>query len=448
MLRSTVRIATLVVLVIAAPARAQQVTAVTHAVLIDGNGGEPVPDAVVVIRGSVIEVVGPARSVLVPRSANVIDAHGRTLMPGLADMHVHLMGGWDGEHVDMLGYQRYLNSLLYAGVTTVLDMGNVHPYIQQLRHEIAAGRILGPRIYLAGPVMDGPDPFWPPISYVVSSEAQLPSYVNQLKMARVDVVKAYVGLSERLLTGLVREASKESLRVFVHSWSLGSADVVRTGIAAFAHVDYDLPLSDETVQLMRQRGVAAITTLATIESLSRRRLADLTFLSGPLVARVTRPQFLAALRTMASGGPTPAESSAMVSGSTHLHTDMRNVKRLIDSGVLVAAGTDAPYPGVFLGEGLHRELELLVEAGLTPLQAISVATKNAALLMEDTTWGTITVGKRADLLIINGDPAHRIADSRNIEMVILRGQVLNRRKLEFDPISDPGFEVTGSVARP
>ena len=96
MLRSTVRIATLVVLVIAAPARAQQVTAVTHAVLIDGNGGEPVPDAVVVIRGSVIEVVGPARSVLVPRSANVIDAHGRTLMPGLADMHVHLMGGWDG----------------------------------------------------------------------------------------------------------------------------------------------------------------------------------------------------------------------------------------------------------------------------------------------------------------------------------------------------------------
>ena len=104
MLRSTVRIATLVVLVIAAPARAQQVTAVTHAVLIDGNGGEPVPDAVVVIRGSVIEVVGPARSVLVPRSANVIDAHGRTLMPGLADMHVHLMGGWDGEHVDMLGY--------------------------------------------------------------------------------------------------------------------------------------------------------------------------------------------------------------------------------------------------------------------------------------------------------------------------------------------------------
>src|SRR3989475_1833763 len=209
MLRSTVRIATLVVLVIAAPARAQQVTAVTHAVLIDGNGGEPVPDAVVVIRGSVIEVVGPARSVLVPRSANVIDAHGRTLMPGLADMHVHLMGGWDGEHVDMLGYQRYLNSLLYAGVTTVLDMGNVHPYIQQLRQEIAAGRILGPRIYLAGPVIGGPHPFLPPLSYVVSSQAPLPSFVNQLKMARVDVVKAYVRLSERLLTGLVAEAAKD-----------------------------------------------------------------------------------------------------------------------------------------------------------------------------------------------------------------------------------------------
>src|SRR5437773_10211279 len=175
MLRSTVRIATLVVLVIAAPARAQQVTAVTHAVLLDGNGGEPVPDAVVVIRGSVIEVVGPARSVLVPRSANVIDAHGRTLMPGLADMHVHLMGGWDGEHVDMLGYQRYLNSLLYAGVTTVLDMGNVLPYIEQLRHEIAVGWIRGPQIYLAERVMDGSEPFWLPMAYEALAVTQLTS---------------------------------------------------------------------------------------------------------------------------------------------------------------------------------------------------------------------------------------------------------------------------------
>src|SRR5256886_7025060 len=174
MLRSTVRIATLVVLVIAAPARAQQVTAVTHAVLIDGNGGEPVPDAVVVIRGSVIEVLGPARSVLVPRNANVIDAHGRTLMPGLADMHVHLMGGWDGEHVDMLGYRRYLNSLLYAGVTTVLDMGNVLPYIQQLRHEIAAGRIPWASIYLAGALVEWPDPPLPTPFFVVLSAGPLP----------------------------------------------------------------------------------------------------------------------------------------------------------------------------------------------------------------------------------------------------------------------------------
>src|SRR5256886_12338145 len=176
MLRSTVRIATLVVLVIAAPARAQQVTAVTHAVLLDGNGGEPVPDAVVVIRGSVIEVLGPARSVLVPRNANVIDAHGRTLMPGLADMHVHLMGGWDGEHVDTLGYRRYLNSLLYAGVTTVLDMGNVLPYIQQLRHEIAAGRLAAPRLYPAVPVMVCPHPFLPPIYFSAATPPQAPDF--------------------------------------------------------------------------------------------------------------------------------------------------------------------------------------------------------------------------------------------------------------------------------
>src|SRR5438552_18549885 len=157
-------------------------------------------------------------------------------------------------------------------------------------------------------------------------------------MARVDVVKAYLGRSEIFLTGLVREASKASLRVFAHSWSLGSADVIRTGIAAFAHVDSP-PISDETVRLMRERGVASITTLAMLESFSQRRLDRLAFLSAPLVAQVTPPQFLPALRTFAAKAPTPAERTARARRLVRLQTAMRNVHQLVGSELLVAAGT-------------------------------------------------------------------------------------------------------------
>jgi hypothetical protein len=122
--------------------------AIVHARIIDGRGGPAIPDGTMLLRGKRIESVGAASTVSVPSDARMIDARGKTVMPGLADMHLHLVGGWDGETVDMLGYQRYLNALLYAGVTTVLDTGNVQPYILQIRQEVASGRLLGPRIYL------------------------------------------------------------------------------------------------------------------------------------------------------------------------------------------------------------------------------------------------------------------------------------------------------------
>jgi imidazolonepropionase-like amidohydrolase len=146
------------------------------------------------MRGEKVEAVGTVGSVQIPAAAEVRDLKGKALMPGLADMHVHLNGGWDGESVDMLGYQRYLNALLYAGVTTVFDAGNTLPYIIQLRDEIAAGRLIGPRIYCAGPLLDGADPAWRPISYSVTSVDQIPGIVKELKQSRVDAIKAYAGL--------------------------------------------------------------------------------------------------------------------------------------------------------------------------------------------------------------------------------------------------------------
>src|SRR4029077_9188920 len=175
-----------------------QVIAITHARLLDGTGTPAVDDATILIEGKTIKAVGRS-DLKIPAGAHVIDAKGKTAIPGLADMHVHLTGGWDGEATDILGYQTYLNALLYSGVTTVLDTGNIPPLILQLRGAVASGILQGPRIYCVGPLVEGPDPIWGPISLVMTSKAQIPSVIAQLKSENVDLVKLYAGLSDQLV---------------------------------------------------------------------------------------------------------------------------------------------------------------------------------------------------------------------------------------------------------
>ena len=416
-----------------------------HAVILDGRGGEPILDGSLVVRGATIEAVGSTADVPVPAGAKVIDLAGKTVLPGLADMHVHLAHGWDGATVDILGYQRYLNALLHAGVTTVLDTGNVLPFVVQLRDEVAAGRLAGPRIYCAGPLIDGADLRWPNLSRSLSSADQVPGLVRELKRERVDLLKAYVGLADPLLSALVREARGSSLRVLVdQSWRNGSLELVMgDGVAAFAHAP-DMPLATESLRVLKQREVAFVTTLAVVESQSRRRLSDLAFLESPLIQETTPAEFLAALRAFAAGPVDERTRASAGHNAERLRKRAANVKALFDAGVLLAAGTDAPYPGVFQGEGIHRELELLVEAGLRPLDALTLATRNAArLLGAESQWGTLEAGRRADLVVVRGRPDLQIQDTRNVELVMQNGRVLDRAALKLDPRLDPGFRPVG-----
>ncbi|MEQ9463426.1 MAG: amidohydrolase family protein [Haliea sp.] len=416
---------------------AAETLALVGGVLIDGTGGPPVRGATVLIEDERILAVGKRAQVTVPEHATIIDASGKTIMPGLADMHVHLLGGWDGISVDMLGYQRYLNSLLYAGVTTVFDTGNVMPYIIQMRNEIAAGRLLGPRIYSVGALVDGPDPVWPPIAFALSSSAQIPAIVEQLANAGVDAIKAYQGLSVPQLQSLIAEGQKHDLPVIVDFWGrTGSYDVAATGPHAFAHMP-PRHLSDEELALIVEKGIHFQTTLAVKESFAFRRLDDLSFLNIPLIKETSPPAFLDQLREYAQA---PKDRDRLQRRLDNFAIGMASVPRLHKAGVMLVAGTDAPYPGVMPGESLHRELELLVEAGMSPLEAIRTATLNAAVLMGDEDeWGTIAPGQRADLLLVDGRPDRNISHTRNIELVIQRGTVIDREALALDPETDPGF---------
>jgi imidazolonepropionase-like amidohydrolase len=359
-----------------------------------------------------------------------------TLMPALADMHVHMVGGWDGISVDILGYQRYLNSLLYSGVTTVLDMGNVLPFSIQLRQETDAGRIVGPRILTSGPLIDGPEPAWPDISFAVTTESQIPKFVEKLKNVKVDFIKAYFGLTEANIIQLVEESARAELPVFIHPpRDIGYEALMDTGIQAIAHTPTS-DLSDETVSKMRDKGIACLTTLSVIEVGGLQRFNDKSFLQDALIRDTTPPWWLEEIMALEPEEDRPTE---------RLKAAFLNAKKLHDEGVLLVAGTDAPYPGVFQGEGIHREMELLVEAGLTPLEAITAATRNAAILM-DADWGTLEPGKIADVLVVRGRPDQKISDSRNIEHLFKEGEPVNRASLKFDVHKDPGFRISTSVA--
>jgi imidazolonepropionase-like amidohydrolase len=428
------------VLAPAASAAEVPVQAFTHAVLIDGRGGPAIEPATIVVRGETIEAAGPAANVRIPSGARTTDLKGKVLMPALADMHVHLVGGWDGHATDMLGYRRYLNAFLYAGVATVLDTGNVQPYIVQMRAEVAAGRLLGPHIYCVGPLIDGADPAWPPLSYSVPSVTQVPSVVKALQRDHVDLIKAYVGLSHPVLERLVEEGHKVSLRVIIDQWQRnGSRDLVEDGIYGFAHLP-TRRLTDEDVEFMRARKVAFISTLAVFESQSRHRLHDLAFMQDPLVRDTSPPSFLEGLRKESERKLSPAETESAQRWAGLLNNAMANARALFRAGVTFTAGTDAAYPGDMQGEGLHHELELLVESGLTPLEAISMATRNAAQFIGASDWGTIEPGKLATVMVVAGRPDRTITDTHKIADLYIRGRRIDRDALQLSRQNDPGFE--------
>ncbi|MHC4598625.1 MAG: amidohydrolase family protein [Planctomycetota bacterium] len=409
---------------------------IRNGVILDGNGGEPIEEGVLVIQEGLITAVGKAGAVPLPPNARVIDATGKSVMPGLADMHVHLGSGWTGFTMDLLGYQTRLNAFLHAGVTTVLDTGNVQPFILQLRQEIEAGRIAGPRVFSLGPLLDSSDPIWPHIAFPVASADQIPKLVKRLDDAGVDGVKLYLGLNLKMIRSFVAEAKKASLPVVVDQWTLnGDVDLVRAGVTAFAHMPFRT-MNEEALREMAKRKVRCLTTLTIYEALARERLAKLDYLDHPLVRDTTPARVLLALRKEAARAPTEYDRIVR-EGYGRIEDAMKNVKKLFDAGVLLTAGTDSPFTGLFQGEGIHRELELLVASGLTPLQAITLATRNAAAFLDaEGAWGTLAVGHRADVLIVAGRPDRDIAHTRNVETVIQAGRIIDRNALKFDPKRD------------
>lgn len=400
--------------------------------MFDAEHARMIPHTTVVIAGNRIQSVGPDNSAKVPAGAEIIDAGGKALLPGLWDMHVHISPGEDG----MLH--------IAAGVTSARDMGNDTTTVLMLRKQFDEGSQIGPRLVLAG-MIDSPGPFQVPIGVLASTEAEARAAVDRYADLGFEQIKIYSSMKPELVPSIIDEAHKKGLRVSGHVPAFMTAEqVVRLGFDEVQHVNFlelnfidsvkdtrgmlrftavgadaaTLDLSSPRVrsfiQLLKDRKTVSDPTLGAFEDMFTARAGTMS----PNMAAVADRLPSQIRRSLFSGGlPVPP-------GMDQTYRDsyaamLRMVNELYKAGITIVPGTDGPA-----GFGFDRELELWVHAGIPAPEVLRFATLGAARVMKhDDQRGSIAPGKLADVILVAGDPSINISDIRRVETVVRNGVV-------------------------
>jgi imidazolonepropionase-like amidohydrolase len=399
--------------------------AITNALLIDGTGKAPVAGSTVIIDGDRIAAAGPGAQVKIPKGATIVDAKGKTVMPGLWEMHAHF------EQVE------WGPIYLAAGATTVRDVGNEFEFMVSVRDAIKAGRGLGPRMLLAG-IVDGNSP-----SALGVIRANTPeegrAVVNRYKNAGFDQIKIYSSVKPDVLGAIAAEAHRLGLTVTGHiPQGMNAVQAVEMGLDQINHIQYIPPImlpkdrqpgtpatvnleSDEAKQaisFLKEHGTVIDPTIALMELITHSKDTPVSSFE-PGVSKVARE--LSGPLSNTGVPPVAAERARAT-----FEQWMAVLGALHKAGIPIVTGTDQSVPG----HSLHREIELYVKAGFTPMEAIQAATIIPARVMKlDKEVGTIEVGKRADLIILEGDPLESISNIRNVRLVVAGGRMYNCAEL-------------------
>jgi imidazolonepropionase-like amidohydrolase len=401
----------------------------------------------VVIRNGRIVAMGAAKRVSVPQGAVKIYGRGRYLIPGLADMHVHL------EYFDR---DAQLLLFLANGVTTVRNMDG-RPNILEWRQRVVNGTLLAPTIFTAGAILEGKPPFRND-NRVVETVAQAEAAVAEQKKAGYDFIKVYHTLDPAIYEAIVGAAKKHGLSVAGHvPRSVGLPGALAANQKSIEHIDGfideieadDSPLKNQRSWLKRYfaikiddgkiRGVAEATRLAkvwNVPTLVEKRLSALS--ADELRIRLEQPELKylppetvkiwSASNAQITGRMSANDFASLAMGEK---TRNRFVKLLHDGGARLLVGTDTPNAFVVPGFSVVEELQNFVEAGLTPYQAIKAATKDAAeFLGASNEFGTISVGMSADLILVEGNPLESVANLKQSAGVMVRGRWLTTSDLQ------------------
>lgn len=419
------------------PDRPAGPVAITGARLFDPVTGALHPGTTVVFEGGRITAVGRAGGGAVPAGARVVDAGGRVLLPGLFDMHVHL-GPADG----------VLH--LAAGVTSVRDLANDTERVLGLRSAFDAGKLIGPRVSLAG-ILDGPGPFAGPTKALVDTEEEVRAWIDRYASLGYEQVKVYSSITPALVPAIVEAAHARGLRVSGHVPAFMTAEqAVRAGYDEIQHANMlflnfrsdtldtrtparltevgrhgaDLDLASDSVRafirLLKERGVAVDPTLVVFETMMTARPGTISpafaAVAGRLPSQVRRG-------FLTGGFPLDEEGAARFRASFRRMLGM--TAALHDAGVTIVPGTDA-----LAGFALHRELELYQEAGLEPAEVLRIATLTSAEVAgRADRLGTIEPGKLADMVLVDGDPTRDVSALRRAVLVVKDGVLYDPAEL-------------------
>jgi imidazolonepropionase-like amidohydrolase len=405
---------------------------IANVTVIDMTGAPARTNMDVVIEGNRIAAITRAGDSRVSRAARVVDGHGKYLIPGLWDIHTHLSSyGEEG-----------LAALVPHGVLAVRDVGGNLTQLDAWRAEIDRGTRRGPRIFRAGPFVDGPKEMSPErasMTIVARNADQARAAVTKLKGEGVDLIKAHNGLSREAYFALADECRRQKMLLATHlPTSVRIAEASDAGASSLEHVETmtesivfaDVPPGGKP----KKDPLEALAELTDerADELFARFARNGTWFTPTLVA------YRSFMQEAVDLAPHDPHYTASAAGRTKMFNRfVELVGRMHRAGVPLLAGTDfgphpstVPYPVPRPGSDLHDELELLVRAGLTPMEALQTATSGAArhLRVADR-LGTIEVGKDADLVLLDADPLANIANTRRIGGVVLRGAFLEKARL-------------------
>ncbi|TGE17549.1 amidohydrolase family protein [Hymenobacter elongatus] len=438
---------------------------ITHLNVVDVQSGRIRPDHTLAISGGIIRRIEPG-STRIYAAKKTLDGKARYVIPGLWDMHMHFRGG------DSLtqAAKNTLPLFLAHGVTTVRDAGgDLTAAIFSWRQQIKAGTLPGPRIFTSGPKIDGPQAYWPG-SLEVETPVQITKALDSLQKLRVDYIKIYDSkISREAYLQVVAEAQKRGLKTTSHMpFTVKLSEAIAQGLDATEHLyyvfkgcsskedsltalvtqslrtpkplglfavlpalydTYDVATANRLFKLMAAKKTAVVPTLFIQKTLAEVATADHT--RDSLLAFIS-PKIQATYARRVSSARQQS-ATAVAFGQKLNARFMTMVPQLQAAGVLVLAGSDSgPFNSyVYPGASLQGELQMLVAAGLTPLQALRAATINGATFMGvEKTSGTLAVGKDADLVILRQNPLENIANIKKIDAVVTRGTLYSAADLD------------------
>jgi imidazolonepropionase-like amidohydrolase len=424
-------------------AQEQTTTVLTGGMLVNGLSVPPLHNATVVIRGDRIVQVGPASEVQIPAGATVIDTSGQTMMPGLIDAHAHLFMLGYGNEADWFKWLRTdgkkysiekvmelsAYQMLMSGITSAIDLGGNPVESISLRNRINKGDVAGPRLQVAGPLITRAAfaGFPAEASAVITTPKEGAAAVDRLFAMGVDVIKAHSGLTRDDYTAIVNAAHAHKIKVHAHVYDETAVrNAFETGVDVLQHVgSAGFPAySDELVRSIAESGRPVVLTAAHRSWIYPDTVTFPERLQDPAAKALFPTDIWDAVQKS-------FESWQSEGYFTWIDRQMQyrspQVKQWIQSGAVMGVGTDSGTPMNFNSDGLIREMKVLADEGMPPLQVIADTTRVNARIMSKPNLGTIETGQLADIIVVPGDPVYNNLTNLAYVQVVIKGGVLYKK---------------------